>query len=83
MQPQYLSYLTSAAVALSCNLAVAKVDGANLPPSKEKATAALGNLAVPFEENRGQADVQVAFQARTLAGPLFVTKNGELVWNLN
>jgi hypothetical protein len=74
MQPQYLSYLTSAVVALSCNLAVATVDGANLPPSKAKATAALSNIAVPFEENRGQADAQVAFQARTLAGPLFVTK---------
>jgi hypothetical protein len=43
---------------------------------------ALAGLAVPFEENRGQLHEQVAFQARTLAGPLFVTRAGELVWRL-
>ena len=49
------------------------------PPDKQQVNAALANLNVPFEENRGQADANVAFQARTLAGPLFVTKTGELV----
>lgn len=51
-------------------------------PSKHKAGVALANIAVPFEENRGQADANVAFQARTLVGPLFVIKNGELAWSL-
>ncbi|CAK0744986.1 exported hypothetical protein [Gammaproteobacteria bacterium] len=55
------------------------------PPSsvsQVQASAALAGLTVPFEENQGQANAQVAFQARTLAGPLFVTHEGELVWNL-
>ncbi len=54
------------------------------PPSvsQAQATTALTGLAVPFEENKGQTDAKVAFQARTLAGPLFVTRDGELVWNL-
>jgi len=37
---------------------------------------------IPFEENRGQSDPRVAFQVRTSAGPLFVTREGDLVWNL-
>ena len=61
--------------------AAVSVPSVTAPPSKEKATAALANISVPFEENRGQADSQVAFQARTLAGPLFVVKAGELVLN--
>ena len=55
------------------------------PPSvsQAQATQALAGLAVPFEENKGQTDARVAFLARTLAGPLFVTREGELVWSLN
>jgi hypothetical protein len=78
MQPRYLSYLTSAAVALSYNFAIA----VNSSPSKEKVATILANIDIPFEENRGQTDAKVAFYARTLAGPLFVTKTGELVWSL-
>ncbi|KOR29344.1 hypothetical protein TI04_08870 [Achromatium sp. WMS2] len=59
-----------------------KADSPNQPPDKAQVTAALANLAVPFEANVGQVDPQVAFQARTLAGPLFVTKSGELIWSL-
>ncbi len=50
--------------------------------NQAQAAATLAGLMVPFEENQGQADAQVAFQARTLAGSLFVTHDGELVWNL-
>ncbi|KOR28036.1 hypothetical protein TI04_11960, partial [Achromatium sp. WMS2] len=59
-----------------------KADSPNPVPDKAQVTAALANLAVPFEANVGQVDPQVAFQARTLAGPLFVTKSGDLVWSL-
>ena len=52
------------------------------PVSQAQATTALAGLAVPFEENKGQADARVAFQTRTLGGPLFVTRDGELVWSL-
>ncbi|CAK0761309.1 exported hypothetical protein [Gammaproteobacteria bacterium] len=51
-------------------------------PDKTKVNQALAALSIPFEENQGQADARVAFSARTLAGPLFITKNGEIVWNL-
>ena len=51
--------------------------------SQAQAHQVLAELAVPFEENRGQADTQVAFQARTLAGPLFVIREGALVWHLS
>ena len=41
----------------------------------------MATSAIPFGENRGQSDARVAFQARTLAGPLFVIRQGELVWS--
>jgi len=36
-------------------------------------------LSVPFEANTGQLDARVAFAARTFAGTLFVTRDGQLV----
>ena len=49
---------------------------------REAASTALSRMFVPFEENRGQVGPEVAFMARTVAGPLHVTQKGELVWNL-
>jgi hypothetical protein len=40
---------------------------------------ALTNLAIPFEANVGQLERNVAFQAQTFAGGVFVTRNGEIV----
>lgn len=40
----------------------------------------LASLQIPFIENKGQIDPQVAFYAQTFAGPVFVTKNGEMVY---
>lgn len=77
-KPNVLSSLLVATVSLAPAFAV----GTTAPPTKQQAVAALTGLSVPFEENRGQTDPRVAFQARTLAGPLFVTKTGELVWSL-
>jgi len=45
---------------------------------KDNANSALRAVSIPFETRSGD----VAFQARTPVGPLFVTKDGELVWNL-
>ncbi len=50
-------------------------------PTREQQTK-LGALAVPFIENHGQANRDVAFYARTFAGTAFVTKNGVLVLSL-
>lgn len=77
-QPNVLPALLAAAVSLAPTFAV----GTTAPPTKGQVTQALFGLAVPFEENKGQVDSTVAFQARTLAGPLFVTTTGELVWSL-
>ena len=43
---------------------------------------ALAGLAVPFEQNTGQFDPQVAYLARTFAGAVFVTRDGRLVYSL-
>ncbi len=43
---------------------------------------AVGALAVPFEQNRGQFDSDVAYLARTFAGSAFVTHDGRLVYSL-
>jgi hypothetical protein len=51
--------------------------------SDEQIAPVLADFAIPFEENRGQSDSRLAFQARSLAGPLFVTRRGELVWSLS
>ncbi|MFN3711974.1 MAG: SBBP repeat-containing protein, partial [Alishewanella aestuarii] len=37
---------------------------------------------MPFIENKGQTDQEVAYYAKTFGGTLFVTKGGELVYSL-
>ncbi len=39
-------------------------------------------LHVPFIANEGQADEQVKYYAKTFAGSVFVTKDGEIVYSL-
>src|SRR5262245_48776596 len=51
-------------------------------PAKSDVRAKLAEFSVPFMANDGQADARVAFYAPTLAGTVFVTKNGELVYSL-
>ena len=43
---------------------------------------ALAGLAVPFEQNTGQFEPEVAYLARTFAGAVFVTRDGRLVYSL-
>lgn len=39
-------------------------------------------IRLPFVANEGEADPRVAFTAYTFGGPLFVTRDGSLVYNL-
>ena len=55
---------------------------ATAPPSPRTAAAALDALVIPFQQNRGQHDTRVAFDATLPAGRLFVTRDGELVYSL-
>jgi hypothetical protein len=43
---------------------------------------ALAGLAVPFEQNTGQFEPEVAYLAKTFAGSVFVTRDGRLVYSL-
>lgn len=51
-------------------------------PSLPVVQQQLAALAVPFVFNAGQWDQRVAFAARTFAGTLFVTTEGQLVYRL-
>jgi len=42
----------------------------------------IARLSIPFVPNRGQTDNRVAYLARTFAGTLFVTLDGEIVYSL-
>src|ERR1051325_428478 len=42
----------------------------------------VGNIALPFIENRGQYPPEVAFSAATFGGTVFVTTSGEMVYAL-
>ncbi len=48
-------------------------------PDEAQIRQRLGGLAIPFEANAGQFDPRVAFMARTFAGTVFVTRDGQLV----
>ena len=49
---------------------------------KKEVRKTLKHLKLPFIENRGQYDDRVSYTAKTFGGTLFVTKSGELVYNL-
>jgi hypothetical protein len=66
-------------------LALASSAQATSPPAAPELPAvqqALAGLAVPFEQNTGQFEPQVAYLARTFAGAVFVTRDGRLVYSL-
>ena len=42
----------------------------------------LRKILIPFIENKGQVNSQVAYYAKTFGGTVFVTKDGKLVYNL-
>ncbi|MBH2554021.1 SBBP repeat-containing protein [Serratia sp. CY50710] len=51
-------------------------------PDTAQVQHALQGLAIPFEANNGQFDERVAFVGRTFAGPVFVTREGQIVYSL-
>ncbi|WP_028605237.1 IPTL-CTERM sorting domain-containing protein [Ottowia thiooxydans] len=70
-------------LALAGHAVVAK-EVAPSGPAVDKAQVqqALSSLAIPFEQNTGQFGAEVAFLARTFAGPLVVTRDGKMVYSL-
>ena len=50
--------------------------------SKERVIEALRGISIPFIKNEGQVDKRVKFYARTFGGTLFITRDGQLVYNL-
>ncbi|MBP8297247.1 MAG: hypothetical protein KAX84_14130, partial [Burkholderiales bacterium] len=71
-----------------CTLALAlcaqATHSANRPQTglAHAAQEKLAAMSVPFVPNAGQWDARAAFAARTLAGTLFVTTEGKLVYSL-
>jgi len=49
-------------------------------PDQKTVSSALSSLSVPFIENKGQIDKDVAYYAKTMGATLFVTKKGEMVY---
>ena len=49
-------------------------------PDKETVSHALCSLSIPFIENKGQIDNNVAYYAKTLGSTLYVTRKGEMVY---
>jgi len=45
-------------------------------------TISTAKLQVPFIENQGQTDAKIRFYTRTTGGPVFIMKNGEIVYSL-
>ncbi len=78
----------SATLALSAALLAGNAAAAVRPaaesatPDRQAVQQALAGLAVPFEQNQGQFDPQVAYMAKTFAGAVFVTRDGRIVYSL-
>ena len=49
-------------------------------PDAKTVVHALSGLSIPFIENKGQIDIDVAYYAKTLGSTLYVTKKGEMVY---
>ena len=73
-----------ALLALAIMVFASSAQATNPPATPELPAVqeAIAGLAVPFEENRGQFEPEVAYLARTFAGAVFVTRDGRLVYSL-
>nr|HPG61229.1 hypothetical protein [Casimicrobium sp.] len=76
-------FVQSATLAVGATALVASAT-ASQTPALTLATAQqkLAAMSVPFVPNAGQWDARAAFGAKTFAGTLFVTNQGELVYSL-
>ncbi|HPK65064.1 MAG TPA: hypothetical protein PKX99_00655, partial [Thermoanaerobaculia bacterium] len=70
------------ALAIMVLASSARATSPTAPPELPAVQEAVAGLAVPFEENRGQFEPEVAYLAKTFAGALFVTRDGRLVYSL-
>ena len=71
--------LALAAAGLTSGAQAAYAPAAPELPAVQKAVA---TLALPFEQNAGQFEPEVAYLAKTFAGAVFVTRDGRLVYSL-
>jgi len=81
---QAASFTLALSAALLAGNAAAAVRPAaeSATPDRQAVQQALAGLAVPFEQNQGQFDPQVAYMAKTFAGAVFVTRDGRIVYSL-
>jgi uncharacterized repeat protein (TIGR01451 family) len=77
-----LRRFTAAAVALTA-LAQPGPAGSSTPSDEGEARGRLPGVNAPFVANQGQVDERVAYYARTPAGTLFVTHQGQVVHALS
>lgn len=63
-------------------LALVTVSPALVPPADASRDAQLAGVGMPFLQNEGQMDAQVAYYALTFTGMVFVTRQGEIVYAL-
>jgi hypothetical protein len=88
MKKSYLFKLLAVAffASLLAGFALLKSQGVSKPATKQTLTPEqkekLAKLSLPFIENKGQYPEDVRFYAKTFGGTVFVTKNGEIVYNL-
>ena len=71
-----------------CYAKLSQID--QFPPSEEELKAVgseitpqITRLRIPFIANQGQVDKEVVFYARTFGGTLFVTRKGEMIYDLS
>src|SRR5262245_7999964 len=69
---------------LAVAVAVLLADVAVVAPQADPALVKerVGNVALPFIANQGQAAKEVAFYAPTFGGTAFITTQGQIVYNL-
>ena len=70
------------ALAIMVLASSARATSPTAPPELPAVQEAVAGLAVPFEENRGQFEPEVAYLAKTFASAVFVTRDGRLVYSL-
>ena len=67
---------------VTASLAFSNFVNANVSNLTDIEAVKIRSASIPFIENVGQIDSQVAYYAKTFAGTVFVTKAGELVYSL-
>jgi hypothetical protein len=64
------------------SLVLVRAAWATTPPARPQIEQTLTGLAVPFVENAGQIDPAVVYYASTFSGKVFVTRHGQIVYDL-